>query len=441
MAKRRKRKHPGVVLIRPEKSRRIGWRARFVDPDTGKSTKITLDRAYRTAELREDWARRKSRSLDKRRLELDGGAHRKTGTLLAVAVETYFDEHTHLRERTVQTYRSAATKFVRWASRTRVRLADDLTGPRLLTFRAELIGQKKSSPERGGKRGSVTKGGKARSAATINRELRSVGTILSYLRKRGLLPRISIDNLKDGLEKLPDSAARAEYRKPNELRALLDAAIRHDAAVFKSTRAEHVAGENQGSTPKHQAIAPFVAFVLLSGVRLGEALSLDWKQVDLEALDEDGSRVGEIHLRKEDTKTKRPRTVGLEVSPALRRMLAAMRLQNRSGSVFGLTSGSAYSAAARLQKEFGAPDGIGWQVLRRSCGTYLTNASGIFGGSSAYLSAKQLGHSVQVAERHYLGVMRGIRRDAQTLEAAMQIEKQMAKIVASVQTPRLKRLG
>ena len=122
-------------------------------------------------------------------------------------------------------------------------------------------------------------------------------------------------------------------------------------------------------------------------------------------------------------------------------MLAAMRLQNRSGSVFGRTSGSAYSAAARLQKEFGAPDGIGWQVLRRSCGTYLTNASGIFGGSSAYLSAKQLGHSVQVAERHYLGVMRGIRRDAQTLEAAMQIEKQMAKIVASVQTPRLKRLG
>jgi hypothetical protein len=29
----------------------------------------------------------------------------------------------------------------------------------------------------------------------------------------------------------------------------------------------------------------------------------------------------------------------------------------------------------------------------------------------------RLGHSVAVAERHYLGVHRGIRRDARTLEA------------------------
>lgn len=40
-------------------TRRIGWRARYVDPDTGKSTKETLDAALRTAELRDEWAVRR----------------------------------------------------------------------------------------------------------------------------------------------------------------------------------------------------------------------------------------------------------------------------------------------------------------------------------------------------------------------------------------------
>jgi hypothetical protein len=49
-----------------------------------------------------------------------------------------------------------------------------------------------------------------------------------------------------------------------------------------------------------------------------------------------------------------------------------------------------------------------------------------------FLSARQLGHSVTVAERHYLGVHRGIPKDAHTLEAAMQIEGVLKQMVASV---------
>jgi hypothetical protein len=47
------------------------------------------------------------------------------------------------------------------------------------------------------------------------------------------------------------------------------------------------------------------------------------------------------------------------------------------------------------------------------------------------MSARQLGHSVAVAERHYLGVHRGIPKDAHTLEAAMQIEKAMLHVLAT----------
>jgi len=124
----------------------------------------------------------------------------------------------------------------------------------------------------------------------------------------------------------------------------------------------------------------------------------------------------------------------LEVSPALRRLLSAQKLRTggKAGSVFGLTRGTATAAQKRLEAEYGAPPGSGWQALRRTCGVFLTNAPGIFGAASAYRSAKQLGHSVQVAERHYLDVMRGIPPTARTLESAMQVEAQIERIIAAV---------
>jgi len=89
------------------------------------------------------------------------------------------------------------------------------------------------------------------------------------------------------------------------------------------------------------------------------------------------------------------------------------------GRVFPFTRATAEAAAKRLRNEYGAPEKFSWQILRSTCATYLTNAPGIFGAASAYRSAKQLGHSVQVAEKHYTDVLRGIPRDARTLEEAM----------------------
>jgi hypothetical protein len=45
------------------------------------------------------------------------------------------------------------------------------------------------------------------------------------------------------------------------------------------------------------------------------------------------------------------------------------------------------------------------------------------------MSAQQLGHSVTVAEKHYLGVVRGIAKEAKTLEQAIQIEDLTRKVV------------
>ena len=222
---------------------------------------------------------------------------------------------------------------------------------------------------------------------------------------------------------------------PTELKRLIAAALRHDAETFAETRDEHMGLRPRGTTPRYDPIAPFTAFLLVTGCRRGEALGLRWCDVDLDAPDHEGKLVGEIRLKAAATKTKHARTIGMEVSPALRTMLKAMRLRSAAGEggfVFGGKQGYTpdliESARARLIEEYGAPK-FDWQMLRSTCATYLTNAPGIFGAATVFLSARQLGHSVAVAERHYLGVHRGIARDARTLEAAMQIERELHALI------------
>ncbi|HEX4341329.1 MAG TPA: hypothetical protein VH062_35720 [Polyangiaceae bacterium] len=417
-----------MVLLKPDPERRIGWRARYVDPDTGRTVKETLEPILTTAEARDEWAVRKSKALAKRRLELDGGAPRATGTGLTAAVDQYFTDHPQLRGSTLALYRGVADKLVEWAGKNAVRTADELTREKLVAFRASRLRVKLHAPANGKRRGSREETPKPRAPATINIELRAVRAILGYLRKAGLAARISTDDLRDGLERLDAPTERLETMKPAELQKLLDAALNHDAAVFKATREEHAGNSSPGSTLRYPAAAPFVAFVLLTGMRLAEALELQWRQVDLD-------EPGQIALTTA-TKTHRPRDVVLEVSPALHAMLTAMQKRGDgkprgSSSVFGLSRGEARAAERRLIGEFEAPD-FGWQVLRQTCGSYLTNAPGIFGAASAYRSAKQLGHSVAVAEKHYIGLVRGIASTAKTLEAAMQIEKQLKAITEAI---------
>jgi integrase len=413
----RGRAHPGVVLIPPKG--RNGWQARYKDPDTDRFKWETLPATRTTAEARDDWAKRKSLDLAKRRDALAGGAPRATGTALADAVDRYFSAHPQLRERTVEGYRAAADKLVAWAAENGAKSADDLTRAKLVAFRAVLVAAPKRTTVTGGKRGARTDGDKPRSAERVNSELRKVGTVLTYLVDADLLPKLTRDDLRRALKKLPVTHERATYLNTADLAQLLQAARLHDAETYVETRDEHAREGRQriGTTARYDAIAPFVAFVLLTGCRFGEALSLDWADVDLAAR--------ELHLRGAATKTHRARTVDLDVSPALHALLSRMRPADGQGSVFGLSRGTANAAAKRLHKDYGAPAGFTWQALRRTCGTYLTNAPGIFGAASAYRSARQLGHSVAVAERHYLGLVRGIPPTATTLESAMAIDSEL----------------
>jgi integrase len=116
--------------------------------------------------------------------------------------------------------------------------------------------------------------------------------VLSYVRRLGLLPRLTSDDLRDGPKKLSTGVAH-RLPQPAELRKLLEAALRHDAETFAATREEHAGLRPPGTTRRYQQIAPLIAGAVLTGMRFGELVDLDWKNVELEALDHDGEKAGE----------------------------------------------------------------------------------------------------------------------------------------------------
>ena len=107
-------------------------------------------------------------------------------------------QYPELAEETRALYKAAADKLLAWAAQGGPR-ADDLDRGKLVAFAAELRKAPKTVRKKGGKRGERTPTVARRSPATVNRELRSVGTGLTYLRRLGLLPRLTGDDLRDPL--------------------------------------------------------------------------------------------------------------------------------------------------------------------------------------------------------------------------------------------------
>lgn len=434
MAKKKapKKRSPrlGVTLIPPTGKRRA-WRARYRDPDSGDLVWESLDAAdSKPKKSREAYRKKKAAAIAKRQAELDAGAPRAKGVSLEDAIEEYYKRTAaEVDPRTHEAARTATNRLVQWAKAERIDSADDLTRERLADFRDVVVAAPRMKVARNGQQGKRIATTKRRSPATINKELRSIKRVLGILIRRGYFSRLHVDDLHV-LEGLKATVERREFLKPAELKKLFEAAKRHDAETFDLTREEKARGLTEGATPRYEPISEFLMFVLLTGMRLSEALAITWDDVDLEALDHAGNKVGEIYVSAAVSKTKAARTVGLGETPTLRRLLATQKLRTGGkGPLFGVTRDGAIKAMRRLRKDYGAPAAFSWQALRRTCSTYLCNATGIYGGASAYQSAKRCGHSVTIAEKHYSGLVKGIPLDHRTLEAVLQIEPECSAVI------------
>lgn len=418
--------HPGVKL-KPPTLKVPYWRARFVDPDTAKSVDVRVPSTVSTKSQRRDWAIRKSRDLIKRQAELDAGAVRKTGGSLEDAVALFVEKKkSELRKKTMKRYKVASNHMLAWATANGIAL-DSFGLPQLMDLREHLHDQPKRYAT---KRGTTRSAGKPRSRASVNSDLRAIGTILNYLRRRKMLPRISIEDLKDGLQKYGENKAKPEFLTVHELQTLFAACERHDAETFRMTREERTENGQRktsrpGRTPRFIQIAPFALTAVLSGMRLEELCSIEWStHVDLEAIDYQQKPIGQISLRAQDTKIHEERTVFLDVSPMLRELFLALeRASGGTGRVFDeIDSDVATATMKRLRKFYGAPKRFTWQRLRATCATFLACAPAIYGAAAPFHAAQQLGHSTDIQKKHYAGRIPGIPNTVRTLEAAMQIE-------------------
>lgn len=424
-------RHAGVVLLRRSlPSGGTSWRARYRDPDSGRTLFETLPNVLTTEEQRTAWAIEKSRAIRERARVLAMGAPNKKHVSLSDAVQTYFDDvSAGLRQGTLEIYREASKAMLAWAAHRNITLADNLRGEELAALRTYIAKQPLRRREKGKpRRGSLPPTKRVRSPARINSLLRPIKTMLEHLRRRGLVPLLTHDAITDHLKLFPEPRPVPAFLRPAQLAALVAAGRKHDADTFAMTREEKERGKGKGSTLRHEPILPYIAVVLLTGMRADEARCLRWSAVDLAA-----APAGNILLRPEDVKTKHGRIVDLIVSEALHELLASMRLRaseetfvfgdardERGHTVLALTRGIVEACRRRLVGAYGAPR-FSWQQLRVTCGTFLANAPGIFGAASAYREARQLGHSVTVAEKHYLGVVH-VDPEARTLEAAMGID-------------------
>jgi integrase len=183
-------------------------------------------------------------------------------------------------------------------------------------------------------------------------------------------------------------------------------------------------------------IAPFVAYVLLGGARAAEALALDWSHIDLDALNVNSEPVGEITVPASTSKTKTRRGIGLQETPSLRRLFAALQLRSgdKAGPVWDLTRMAAKRSRRRIIEEFGSPE-FTFQQLRVTCDCFLNCAPGIYGGTAAFMAAQRLGHSVAISEKFYASAIRGIKPELHTLEEVLGITKQCDQIIRAVSSP------
>ncbi len=405
VARRRLDRH-GVKLLRLATGACV---ARWHDPLSGRQAQANLNNlGLSSVAQRQQWAAAKAHTLAATRAAIASGSVVAERASLLDAVKGWLARYTH--EGTAQSYKMLADRFAAWAVHRGVRDVQGLTPPMLAAYRDDYARSIARAPVHGARRGAKAEGSRRRAPSSVNLGLTVAKMFLSWARRRGWTPNLSDDTIAESLVgvKVPKQAIR--FLRPAELRKLLEAARRHDAAT--------------PDNPRHTAapVAPFVLAVLLSGGRFDEVASLRWDEVDLQA--------GEIRLPAARVKTRAARTIRLDVAPTLLDLLTRLKLRAQGVLVFEMPRGRAEDARRRLVHDFGAPL-FTWHDLRRTCGTILTNAPSIYGAASAFLSAKRLGHSVVLAEKSYLGVLTDMPATAKTIEAAAGIETECAAIVAA----------
>lgn len=255
-ARRRRLGHPGVKVLVLADGRPV---ARWTDPLSGRAVQQSLTKlGLHNAEDRLRWAIQKSEALASLRAEIAAGGTVAERVTLPEAVSAFLAGCQ--AEATRDIYSLLVGRFASWAQDHGIRCFQDVSSPLLARYHDHVRQGTTRTPVRGGRRGEKQSTRRRLSPESINKHYLVLKTFLNWARRRGWTPHLSTDSIRDALRPVKVPREAIDFLRPESVRTLLEAALRHDADTFSMTREEHVGLRPVGTTPKNQPIAPFLLF-------------------------------------------------------------------------------------------------------------------------------------------------------------------------------------
>jgi integrase len=257
-------------------------------------------------------------------------------------------------------------------------------GPRLIRHitSESLIDYRLWRIEQGSQRG-LTKGSKPITIGTVNRELSSLRTIMSFASEKGWL--IRSPSFKKVIDSEAEQARDRLLTHDEEVRLLaVCQGVRE--VPYKRTRR----GKVEEITARHDVDNPQLkAMILLavdSGLRRGEILKLGWDDFDF-----DNCR---INIVSTNTKTQRPRFAPL--SDRTKNELIRVRSLVNGDRPFPFNN---FSRSFETAKRLARIDNLRFHDLRRTAITKWIQL-----GSPLAFAGKLAGHTqLQTTQKHYIG--------------------------------------
>ena len=440
--------HPGVTVARKKRGDRVLFEGRYTDPDTGERVHVWLAKdapglRIKTEKAARQWAVAKSREIAARRDEIAAGGSRYQRITLDACILRYIR---YLRGlgRTETTTKRAEAALREWRGWLHERGVTDLLSVRakhVADWHLDLLSSKALVGKVVEGERVYVPGDEERNARTINKIMTTVGAMVRWAIPQGysMLEDAVVARL---LRKKDEPERKPVILDQDGVRELLIALLRHDAATYKITRAEHREAPSAtavNATQRHPPAAAFFTFMLLSGLRAGEQRSLRWDDAhEADLMPGTGSqhrRLGWVLLQASGSKSRRSRKITLAETPTARDILRALRARRGTDElVFPAWSKTVITQTTRrLRTAYGAPETFSSQTLRATCATVLNAPSNIYKSAALAIETKRLGHSPDIALEFYVDRL-AVNEDAETFEDALGLRPLFEAIAASVVT-------
>jgi integrase len=414
-------KHPGVVVIPPREGRRY-FSLRYREPESGTKREPRLE-GVTTDKEAEVSAMTLYRNLQRRELQVTlagGHAFASSVATLRQEIETYLTSVKCKVSRrgkptskvTLRLYRDGLERFATWCEAQDCKQLNQLARTTLSAWKASRFIES-------------TWCGKTRMVSSVNQEVKPIRQMLVAAALAGRLVHLNSDAIRGALKRMTQPAPVPVCYSVPAIRALLRSALAYDVSPFKPAR----------SAP----LAPIIAAGLLSGMRRNELATLQVFEVLFDAPSDYDPEVTTgldvLRIPKHKTKTGQARDVEMApYSPMLGYLMRELTL-GRPGReyVFGLGYQQIGTRIREMKENLATvPKGFCIKNLRSTCATYQSPLPG-----NAKAKADRLGHTLKVAEEHYLALPSGTPLTAPDLESVMQCKAELLEVIARVRAARL----